>query len=247
MAIKALVGLGNAGKEYEHTYHNIGAWSLLYFQRLAEKDGVVSTLLFKGPTGFMNESGIAIKTWLSYNNLSFTEILVIHDDSDLEVGTYKLVRDGGSAGHKGIENIVAHIGSKEFWRLRIGIRSLKEPVRKKALEFALSRFPLSEEPVFEEILKTGSKAVAKRVPEVIYSVNPGLKKEFIFAYLQGDGSNIITEHKGFRPEVCISSNKILNNFLLCRIKDRIFLLKNEIRKLMFSFTYSFKAHYLKGL
>ncbi len=153
MAVEGLVGLGNIGKEYEHTYHNIGAWSLPLLARAAADDGFEEVLRFKGPSGYMNESGPAIKEWLAYNNLALDRMIVIHDDSDLEIGTYKLVRGGGSAGHKGIESLVQHLGTKDFWRLRIGIRVPNEPVRKKALDFVLDRFPDSLETEFEQVFK----------------------------------------------------------------------------------------------
>lgn len=152
MAIKALIGLGNSGKEYEHTYHNIGAYSLADFKQYAARDGI-ENLLYKEPTGFMNESGRTVRQWMAYHNLSLDTVIIIHDDSDLDTGTYKLVRGGQSAGHKGIESIINELGTEDFWRLRIGIRDPKEPVRKKALDFVLRRFGASLEPVFEDVLK----------------------------------------------------------------------------------------------
>lgn len=153
MALRALIGLGNSEKEYEHTYHNIGAWSLEYFKQFAQVDGLADRLTFKEPEGFMNNSGAVVKKWLNYNNLTAQDVIIVHDESDLEVGTYKLVRGGGSAGHNGVQSVIDHLGTEDFWRLRIGIRSPNDQVRKKALDFVLERFPDSLEPVFQDVFK----------------------------------------------------------------------------------------------
>jgi len=141
--IRAIIGLGNPGKEYEHTYHNIGAWSLPYFQ----------DMLTYQPKSFMNESGLDIARWLKMSNLTIAEVVIVHDDSDLPIGSYKLVKGGGSAGHNGVQSIIDHLGTEEFWRLRIGIRDPQEAVRKKDLEFVLQRFPKEQEAVFKEVLQ----------------------------------------------------------------------------------------------
>lgn len=141
--IKVVIGLGNPGKEYEQTYHNIGARSLPYF-----KD-----MLTYQPKSFMNESGVDIAHWMKMKNLKVSDIIVAHDDSDLPIGGYKLVKGGSSAGHNGVQSVIDNLGTEDFWRLRIGIRDPQEPVRKKALDFVLQRFPKAQESVFEDVFK----------------------------------------------------------------------------------------------
>lgn len=150
MAIKALIGLGNKGKEYAHTFHNIGAWTLSLFEAYAHAEERAQ-LLFEYPSGSMNESGAPLRSWLENHNLTAQDILIIHDDSDLPVGSYKLVQGGGSGGHKGVQSIINNLGTEDLWRLRIGIRDPQETVRIKALDFVLHRFPKEFEPIFESV------------------------------------------------------------------------------------------------
>ncbi len=83
----------------------------------------------------MNRSGEAVRQAMKYFNLKSGEVLVAHDDSDIQLGNYKIVFDRGSAGHKGIESIITHLGNRAFWRLRIGIRKTGG----KANDFVLSK------------------------------------------------------------------------------------------------------------
>lgn len=149
--IKAIIGLGNEGAEYEKTYHNVGAFAAERIARELAERGI--TLKLYPIAGFMNESGMPIQAWLKMNNLTIAECVVAHDDSDLAIGSYKLVRGGGSAGHKGIESLVAHAGTKDFWRLRIGVRDLAEQVRRKAGEFVLERWRAADEDAFMNICR----------------------------------------------------------------------------------------------
>lgn len=154
--IKALVGLGNAGDEYTRTYHNVGAF-------VAEQIGNLATeASFKiyPLSGYMNESGAPVSRWLRLNNLGSDEFVVLHDDSDLAIGQYKLVRGGGSAGHKGIESLMNHLQTEDFWRLRIGVRNPHEvsragapaqAPRAKAGEFVLTRWRQQEQEQFEAV------------------------------------------------------------------------------------------------
>ena len=142
--ITTLIGLGNSGAEYDRTYHNVGEFVAGVLKR-ADPEALLNVYPV---SGFMNECGGPIRAWLKMHNLSLVESVVIHDDSDLPLGSYKLSRGGGSAGHKGIESIVAQLGTSDFWRLRIGIRDPREEVRRKAGEFVLSRWNGNEESLF---------------------------------------------------------------------------------------------------
>lgn len=134
--IKLLVGLGNPGQQYEKTRHNVG---FLFLEELVSELGCVwinepkyqgsfsecgiagrKVMLLK-PDTFMNRSGLSVEKITRYYKLAPEEILVIHDDLDFDVGVVKLKKDGGHAGHNGLKDIIAHLGSKDFYRLRIGI------------------------------------------------------------------------------------------------------------------------------
>lgn len=132
MAIKLIVGLGNPGDKYEATRHNAGFW---FIDALANQSnsklaldakmfGIVGRLnqdvwLLK-PTTFMNASGKAVAALANYYKILPAEILVAHDELDLPTGTAKLKLGGGRSGN-GIKDVIAALGTQDFWRLRIGI------------------------------------------------------------------------------------------------------------------------------
>jgi peptidyl-tRNA hydrolase, PTH1 family len=155
--IKAIVGLGNSGAEYQQTYHNVGEFVAHQIVHGATAEG--ASLRVYPVTGYMNESGGPVNRWLKMNNLRLDEVVVAHDDSDLPIGTFKLVRGGGSAGHKGIESLIAVLGTEDFWRLRIGVRDPAEQVRQKAGDFVLRRWTPAEEDRFKGLSESAWKAI----------------------------------------------------------------------------------------
>jgi peptidyl-tRNA hydrolase, PTH1 family len=134
--IKLIVGLGNPGQQYEKTRHNAGflfldslaterscGWSKEpVFQGLMSVCNIASekVLLLK-PQAFMNRSGQSVGKVARYYKLTPEEILVVHDELDFDAGVLKLKKDGGHAGHNGLRDIIAHLGTRGFYRLRIGI------------------------------------------------------------------------------------------------------------------------------
>ena len=133
--MKIIAGLGNPGAEYAHTKHNVGfmlvdalaeelgidAWREKFNALVAEgRIGAEKVLLVK-PLTYMNESGRALAPLLDWYKLAPEELIVVHDDMDIAVGTIRLRRKGSAGGHNGIKSLLAHIGSQEFSRVRIGI------------------------------------------------------------------------------------------------------------------------------
>jgi PTH1 family peptidyl-tRNA hydrolase len=136
VSIKLVVGLGNPGQQYRETRHNAGFW---FLDELAARQGAgwvsdaqfigqLATLRFGGvkllllkPQTFMNRSGQSVGNLLRYHKFDPENILVVHDELDLPVGVVKLKKNGGHAGHNGLRDIIAHLGSNDFYRLRIGI------------------------------------------------------------------------------------------------------------------------------
>lgn len=150
--IQLIVGLGNPGSDYEKTRHNAGAW---FVESISQQFEVLlrPELKFKGlaglftmagnqcrlfiPTTFMNLSGHAIHTIASFYKIPVEAILVAHDELDLPVGTVRLKQGGGHGGHNGLRDSILQLGSKEFYRLRIGIN---HPGHKdKVIDYVLSR------------------------------------------------------------------------------------------------------------
>lgn len=162
--IRAIVGLGNEGAKYRTTYHNAGAFVAAQIVQLAGADDAARALRQYPLSGFMNESGGPVHGWLKLNNLAVSDIVVAHDDSDLPLGTFKLTRGGGSAGHKGIESLVQHLGTGDFWRLRIGIRDPREVVRTKAEEFVLNEWSAKDEEEFVQVAARAWREIQKLEP-----------------------------------------------------------------------------------
>lgn len=133
--MKLIVGLGNPGKKYEHTRHNMGFDVIDIFSDLAKID--IDKEAFKGlvgrgkifeedvyllkPQTYMNLSGESVREIVSYFKIPKEDIIVIYDDLDLEPGKIRLRLSGSSGGHRGIQNIIENLGSEEIKRIRIGI------------------------------------------------------------------------------------------------------------------------------
>ena len=134
--IKLIVGLGNPGEKYARTRHNAGYWwvdAIADSKRAAWKketrfsgwttrveEGGVEFLLLK-PSTYMNESGRSVSSLMRFFKIEPNEMLVVHDELDLPPGAVKLKKGGGTGGHNGLTDIVDALGTKEFWRLRVGI------------------------------------------------------------------------------------------------------------------------------
>ena len=135
-AIRLIVGLGNPGREYEATRHNVGfLWvdelaraQKLNFKSESKFHGLTArgqlhgheVLLLK-PQTFMNVSGRSVGALVQFYKIAPAEMLVVHDELDLPPGVARLKMGGGHGGHNGLKDIIAHLGSKDFWRLRLGI------------------------------------------------------------------------------------------------------------------------------
>lgn len=132
--MKLIVGLGNPGLEYNNTRHNIGFYYLdLFATKLnlsfkekfngmyaKTKIGNEDVILLK-PHTFMNLSGESVIKFVNYYKIKVEDVLIIHDDLDMDIGRIKLKENGSSGGHNGIKNIILHLGTENFKRLKIGI------------------------------------------------------------------------------------------------------------------------------
>ena len=153
--LRLIVGLGNPGREYAATRHNAGAWFVgaladripAGFRAEAKFHAVVagSEPRLAIPQTFMNRSGLAVAALVRFYQIAPSEILVAHDELDLRPGGVKLKFGGGFAGHNGLKDIAAQIGTGDFWRLRIGIGHPRDGV-------------LSEQEVADYVLHTPSAA-----------------------------------------------------------------------------------------
>ncbi|MBI1975068.1 MAG: aminoacyl-tRNA hydrolase [Parcubacteria group bacterium] len=171
--MKLIVGLGNPGAEYECTRHNLGKrviqasndavhWKRKdkFFAEIAEvKMGGQKVVLARLFT-FMNESGKAMGALVKFYKIKPDDLLVVHDDSDIFFGKMKLSYGSRSAGHRGVESLIRTLGTKDFWRLRTGIRPPNEEIRKKAEKLILEKFTsVEEKKLGEEIFPRTIEAI----------------------------------------------------------------------------------------
>ena len=159
MELKAILGLGNEGSKYKNTYHNVGQ---LMVDFLLEKNILPENIAILKNGGFMNESGNSGLKIFKKIGKDGNKFLVIHDDSDLNIGDYKISINRGSAGHKGIQDIINKIGTQDFWRLRIGIRPTDEKDgRMKAEEFVLKKIKKDDLEIFQKVFEEASLAITQ--------------------------------------------------------------------------------------
>ncbi|HEY5558705.1 MAG TPA: aminoacyl-tRNA hydrolase [Steroidobacteraceae bacterium] len=172
LPLQLVVGLGNPGPEHEHTRHNAGFW---FVEELARRhDGRLKAerrynadagrvtiagvaLWLLKPMGYMNRSGLSVRSFCDYLQLPADQVLVVHDELDLPAGVARLKSGGGAGGHNGLKDVIAHLG-EGFWRLRIGIGHpgnrdevidyvLQRPstvdarLMREAIELAVAEFP----------------------------------------------------------------------------------------------------------
>jgi peptidyl-tRNA hydrolase, PTH1 family len=163
-SILFIVGLGNPGKDYEDTRHNAGA---LFVEALARSagaslkperkfHGLHSKILLHrheihllNPTTFMNRSGQAVAALAQFYKIAPEQILVAHDELDIPLGTARIKKGGGHGGHNGLRDIIAHLQTKEFYRLRLGIDHPGD--KSQVVNYVLGRFGISERQIFDQL------------------------------------------------------------------------------------------------
>ncbi len=171
--MKLVVGLGNPGKEYNNTRHNIGFMTLDNFlgkvdwkTRLESlvyiKDIDDEQVIFAKPITYMNLSGLAVKKIVNYYKIPIENILIIQDDIDLPLGEYKLKRNSSSGGHNGIKSIISELDTEEFARLKIGIgKNDKIPVDR----YVLGKFSTKEMDLIKENFDDFNKIIEMFIKE----------------------------------------------------------------------------------
>lgn len=175
--MKIIVGLGNPGKEYEHTRHNVGfqcidvlraAFGFSEFE-LQKKFHAETTegnfsgekfLLIK-PQTFMNVSGKAVSALVHFYHIAPQDLWVIYDDIDLPLGKIRMRRDGSAGSHNGMKSIIASLGFQNFPRIRIGVesRGTSAPKKQDISSFVLSSFTKKEKPKAEKAIAAAAEAL----------------------------------------------------------------------------------------
>ena len=163
--MKLIVGLGNPGKEYEKTRHNIG---FMVLDKYASKNSLSFTkekfqglytdfqlngekIILLKPQSYMNLSGEVVGRFVDFYKIDINDILIIHDDLDLQIGTFKLKPMGSSGGHNGLKNIELHLATRNYKRLKIGISNNKKIDTK---DYVLGKLNSSEQESLNSVLDT---------------------------------------------------------------------------------------------
>ena len=190
--MKIIAGLGNPGAEYAHTKHNVGfmlvdvlaeklgaaSWKEDFFSALTEvRIGGEKVFLVK-PLTYMNNSGEALGPMLSYYKLDVDDLVVVHDDMDIPAGMVRIRRKGSSGGHNGIKSIIAHVGSEDFARVRIGIG--RPPAGWTVIHHVLAPFSTEDAPkiraAIDYLLPAVESIVSDGVDFAMNRYNPHNKK-----------------------------------------------------------------------
>jgi PTH1 family peptidyl-tRNA hydrolase len=192
--MKIIVGLGNPGKKFEKTRHNLGFMVLDRFSKknkfpkfkmkreflamVSEKKIGKEKIILVKPQTFMNNSGLAVKEILKKLRTSNIEhrtsnLWVIHDDLDIPFGKIKISFGRGSGGHKGVQSIIDEIGTKDFLRFRIGIKPNSKfkmqnaKLKFKIQNFVLEKFNEKEEKILKEVIEIACQAIKMATEEGI--------------------------------------------------------------------------------
>ncbi|MCB0102874.1 MAG: aminoacyl-tRNA hydrolase [Anaerolineales bacterium] len=179
--IYLIVGLGNPGREYKETRHNVG---FMFIDHLAEKIGargmkvqskaIVTSglheerkLILAKPQTFMNLSGQSVQGLLHFYKIPYTHLLVAHDDLDIPYGAIRIRPTGGPGGQRGMANTIELLGTKDFPRLRLGIG--RPPGRMDAKDYVLQDFSKEEQKFMPEFLTRASDAALEFVMQGLNS------------------------------------------------------------------------------
>jgi PTH1 family peptidyl-tRNA hydrolase len=177
--MKLIIGLGNPGLGYAQNRHNIGFRCVSHFARenkirFDKKQSLARTgsgeiegesIVLARPQTYMNNSGASVSRLMKRCKTDLADLIVIHDDLDLPMGKIRIRKGRGSGGHKGIESIIAHLGSGDFWRIRVGIgrpdAALGSAVDKEqaVIDYVLSNFTRQEKKVIDSVIPEVSRAI----------------------------------------------------------------------------------------
>lgn len=160
--MQALIGLGNPEPPYAGTRHNAGAATIDVFRQLIAAPELLvqkknhafvaktNQLVVAKPSTYMNESGQAVRAVLDYYKIDPQDLFLVFDDLDLELGQYKIQFATGPKIHNGLLSVYQHLGTKNFWHVRIGVDARGEDRRVKSSDYVLQRFLTDEQSLFKQ-------------------------------------------------------------------------------------------------
>ncbi|MCB9437387.1 MAG: aminoacyl-tRNA hydrolase [Anaerolineales bacterium] len=166
-----IVGLGNPGKEYEGTRHNIGfqvvdalaaAYGLKFDQKKSNAkyaDGLIAErrVMLAKPQTYMNASGGSVQGLMNFFQIPIEQLLVVADHLDIPLGTLRLRPKGGAGGQNGLKDIMRALGTQDFAQMRLGIG--RPPAKMEPAAYVLRRFDTEEQPIAQEVIDRALKAI----------------------------------------------------------------------------------------
>lgn len=182
--MKIIVGLGNPTKEYAGTRHNVG-FSVIY--NISDAYGIAvdtkkhKALIGKGmiegekvvlamPQTYMNLSGESVRELMDFYKCDLQDLIVIYDDISLDVGKIRIRAKGSAGGHNGIKNIIAHLNTQEFTRIKVGVG--EKPPKMDLADYVLGHFSKEEQPIIRESADRAREAVRDMIlHDVSYAMN----------------------------------------------------------------------------
>lgn len=184
--MKLIIGLGNPGEEYINTRHNVGfaaidlitakAGTIFSFEKkfnadVAKAEFNGSQAILAKPRTFVNKTGDAVNKLRAFYKVNTEDVVLIHDDLDLDFGSFKISFAKESGGHNGVQSVIDHLGTNQFWRVRIGVanRKLQTARKQDTLEakkeavgdFVLTPFSKTEQKELEGIIKEALEKLAE--------------------------------------------------------------------------------------
>ncbi len=180
--MKLIIGLGNPGKTYEKTRHNVGFMVLDKLREDLQEYNIGNWELSKKfnaeicgcnikgekiilakPMTFMNESGQSVQLIAHFYKINARDIVIVHDEKDLGLGDIRTQEGKSSAGHNGVQSIIDHVGTQKFTRVRIGVASENERRMRDTAKFVLSKFGLFEKKKVEEVINRSVEGIIKLI------------------------------------------------------------------------------------
>lgn len=175
--MKLCVGLGNPGARYAATKHNVGFWVIealavhfgveltqaRFYGTWAQVHGAAGRVGLLKPQTFMNLSAQSVVACMQFFHIALTDLLVIHDDIDLGLGTLQLAHNRGNAGHRGVVSISEGLGTREYWRLRVGVD--RPSKGDDPSEYVLQPFPAAQRDAVEAMVQRATQAALMTLTE----------------------------------------------------------------------------------
>lgn len=174
--MRLIFGLGNPDNKYEGTRHNVGFTVVTALaEALGEPDFVfkkkfeaemseADNFILVRPQTYMNNSGKSVASLAKFYKVSPADIIVVHDDLDIALGEYKIQQGRGPKVHNGIMSIEQHLGSKDFWRVRMGVDSRVDRYAQSGEEYVLGKFSQDENNRLKEVIKRVVSEIERMIP-----------------------------------------------------------------------------------